>query len=276
MKTAIVAISMVMMLLLTGGIALAAPTTPPGQGHGQGLEQAKDHGLGVGQSQEQNQTQSQGNDQNDQHGQGQDKDKGQAKGLDKDKNLSSTEHGPAFDRRHGAAGVVSNLSTENPPSGYVGSFDLTTADQGTIHVMVTSSTRFSVKDNEPATISDVSDGDLVNVNGTRDPSDKLIAKIVHVIPTQASFEHFVGTVDSYTAASSSANGNITIKDRRTGQDVTFVVTSNTKIEMPQGHTLASADLVTVVATRGGTNNTATGIVVESPDNNKNQDKGNNS
>ncbi|MCL4531591.1 MAG: DUF5666 domain-containing protein [Actinobacteria bacterium] len=161
------------------------------------------------------------------------------------------------------------------PSGCTDSFVLQT-NQGDITVLVDGSTRFSVEGKESAAFKDLKVGDRVNVNGTRvtvtdgnnNKTEDLLAKIVHVIPSKASFQHFVGTIEpaSYTAASGTTKGSITIKDRRTGQDVTFVVTSSTKIELPQGQTApASGDLVTIVATEDSSGYTATGIAVETPD-----------
>lgn len=285
MKTAIVAISMVMMLLLTGGMALAAPAAPGNQGHGPGVEQGKDHGQGNGQAQNQSQaqnqdqtqdhgqgqdnSQAQNSDQNEQHGHAQDNGQAQGNGPDKNKNQGKA---PGFDKRHGAAGTVSSLATSCPsgaPTLCTDSFVLQT-NQDTITVVVTKNTRFSSGKNT-TTFSDLKIGDHVNVNGTRvtDSSDKtivyLVAKIVHVIPSQASVEHSVGTVESYTAANGTTNGSITIKDRRTGLDVTFTVTSSTKIEGKNPP--ATGDLVTIVAFTTSGAPTARGIAVETPDTN---------
>ena len=293
MKTVIVAISMVTMLLLTGGMALAAPPTPAGKDHGRGVEQSQaqsqdqmqtqtedqsqdqsgtqTQGQSQNHSQAQAHSQAQNNDESAQHGQGQDNGKGQgqdpadAKGHSQD-NHQGASNAPGFDKRHGAAGTILNLpsTASNLPSGYAGSFDLQT-NQGTITVLVNSGTKFSIEGKESAAFGDLKVGDRVNVNGTRDSNNDLVAKIVHVIPSKASFQHFVGTFVSYTAAGAS-NGSITIKDRRTGLDVTFVVTSSTKIELPQGQTApASGDLVTIVATKDSSGYTATGVAVETPD-----------
>ena len=297
MKTVIVAISMVTMLLLTGGMALAAPPTPAGKDHGRGVEQSQaqsqdqmqtqtedqsqdqsgtqTQGQSQNHSQAQDHSQAQNNDESAQHGQGQGNGKGQgqdpadAKGHSQD-NHQGASNAPGFDKRHGAAGTVLSLSPSCPtgaPSGCTDSFVLQT-NQGDITVLVDGSTRFSVEGKESAAFKDLKVGDRVNVNGTRDSNNDLVAKIVHVIPSKASFQHFVGTIEpaSYTAASGTTKGSITIKDRRTGQDVTFVVTSSTKIELPQGQTApASGDLVTIVATEDSSGYTATGIAVETPD-----------
>ena len=294
MKLAITAISVALLLTVSGGMALAAPPSPPGKDRGQGQEQAQvtasptvaatatsgtatataaatsgtlqtqaqatatptststqDEGRGQGRGRGNNPNQVQGQNGKPDQGQANSQDQGQGRGNNANKAKGPANKGAkGLDKRHGAAGVVQNKSGNG--------FDLQTND-GTIHVLVNSSTRFLAKDKRDATFADVSNNDKVNVNGTRDTGDNLVAKLVHKIPGQgdALFGHTVGTVVSYNAPSGSGNGSILVKDKRSGQNVTFSVTAATRLR----GTPKQGDLVTVVGTKG--TNTARGIVVHS-------------
>lgn len=137
-------------------------------------------------------------------------------------------------KRHAAAGVVANKGSDG--------FDVVTK-KGNIHVTVNANTKFVVKGKSAATFADVVNGLRVNAHGTRDANNGIVAKWVHVIPSLGRFGHSVGTVVAFTA-----NTSITVHEKKTGQDRTFTVNADTRIELPDGHTAVQKDdVVTVVA-----------------------------
>ncbi len=231
MRSFLVALSVAALLIMTGAMALAAPPGPKDDRHGPPSL------TPVAAS--------------DRH------DPADGPEAKNERNGDQPNRGAAsLSKRHGAAGTVQNATSAG--------FDLVTK-QGTLHVVVGSATEFSIKNKPDAKVDDFTAtvngaGNAktrVNVHGTPGPgTNELTAKMVHVIPGKPSFEHVVGNVEDYKAASGDTSGSIKVK----GQ--VFVVTSKTEIE-PSGSTPKVGDWVTVVATKDATP-TARGIAIHEP------------
>jgi len=103
-----------------------------------------------------------------------------------------------------------------------------------------------------AKLSDIEVGMRVVVLVDQTDTNTLIAHHIIVIPSKPSqpeYKHQVGEVTGYTAATSTTNGSITIKDK-SGQTTTFtIIDGNFKI-LPPGHgELKIGDWVTVISHR---------------------------
>ena len=165
-------------------------------------------------------------------------------------------------KHHGYEGTIESIAD---PGATSTSFVLTPKKGGGTTINVNAETKYKVPGLKDATLANFKVGDrvavlVVEMNGG------WTALHVNLIPGKPVHVQRVGIIATYTAASTSTPGNITLKSKK-GDLSTFVVTTDTKIKFKRGATAVTlGSKATVVARRDPATDkyTATEILVFGP------------
>lgn len=135
-------------------------------------------------------------------------------------------------------------------------------DDTIVIVKVNQDTQVKVPSLKTASLADIKAGARLTIQATRDSSNTLVARFIHLIPGQPARIHRVGTVTAYTPGAS-----ITIQ-AKDGNKTTFQVTAQTKI-LPEElkDQIKVGALVTIISPRQVSSGllAAQGIVIHTPD-----------